>query len=272
MKVKVMFFARYREALGVDSSGWRATSPLDDVRQAWWPRAGVRSAGRAEPDVRAQRRTVQLDEPLRRATKSRFSRRDRRLTMAVCRRRRSIRGRSQRHARGQCRRGRGGRFCRLRARLQRRPRRGGDVPRALSGHDRKALAKIAVEAEQRWPLLKLEVLHRIGALEPGEPIVFVGGRQRAPSGGVRRLCFVMDYLKTRAPFWKKEHTSDGRAGSKGASRAIRRGPALVSVLLRFGAAIRAFAPTLTETQTHCVEPARDGVGPPPLLRIRLLSD
>ena len=42
------------------------------------------------------------------------------------------------------------------------------------GMTEKALGKIALEAEQRWPLLKLEVLHRIGALEPGEPIVFVG--------------------------------------------------------------------------------------------------
>ena len=42
------------------------------------------------------------------------------------------------------------------------------------GMTEKALAKIAVEAEQRWPLLRLEILHRVGALEPGEPIVFVG--------------------------------------------------------------------------------------------------
>jgi molybdopterin synthase catalytic subunit len=54
------------------------------------------------------------------------------------------------------------------------------------GMTEKALAKIVVEAEQRWPLLKVEVLHRIGALEPGEPIVFVGVAS-APPGGVRRL-------------------------------------------------------------------------------------
>ena len=42
------------------------------------------------------------------------------------------------------------------------------------GMTEKALHKIVLEARQRWPLLKLEVLHRVGALEPGEPIVFVG--------------------------------------------------------------------------------------------------
>lgn len=42
------------------------------------------------------------------------------------------------------------------------------------GMTEKALAKIVEEAEQRWPLLRLDVLHRVGALEPGEPIVFVG--------------------------------------------------------------------------------------------------
>ncbi len=55
------------------------------------------------------------------------------------------------------------------------------------GMTEKALGKIATEAEQRWPLLKLEVLHRIGALEPGEPIVFVGAASAHRQGGVRRL-------------------------------------------------------------------------------------
>ena len=77
------------------------------------------------------------------------------------------------------------------------------------GMTEKALAKIAVEAEQRWPLLKLEVLHRIGALEPGEPIVFVGATSAHRQAAFDACAFVMDYLKTRAPFWKKETTSDG---------------------------------------------------------------
>ena len=66
-----------------------------------------------------------------------------------------------------------------------------------------------MEAEQRWPLLKLEVLHRIGALEPGEPIVFVAAASAHRQAAFDACAFVMDYLKTRAPFWKKESTSEG---------------------------------------------------------------
>jgi len=77
------------------------------------------------------------------------------------------------------------------------------------GMTEKALGKIAAEAEQRWPLLQLEVLHRIGALEPGEPIVFVGAASAHRQAAFDACAFVMDYLKTRAPFWKKENTADG---------------------------------------------------------------
>ena len=73
----------------------------------------------------------------------------------------------------------------------------------------KALDKIVLEAEQRWPLLRLEVLHRVGALEPGEPIVFVGVASAHRQAAFDACAFVMDYLKTRAPFWKKEQTGDG---------------------------------------------------------------
>jgi len=77
------------------------------------------------------------------------------------------------------------------------------------GMTEKALAKIVVEAEQRWPLLKVEVLHRIGALEPGEPIVFVGVASAHRQAAFDACNFIMDYLKTRAPFWKKENTHEG---------------------------------------------------------------
>ena len=77
------------------------------------------------------------------------------------------------------------------------------------GMTEKALGKIVVEAQQRWPLLKLHVLHRVGALEPGEPIVFVGVASAHRQAAFDACAFVMDYLKTRAPFWKKEHTADG---------------------------------------------------------------
>ena len=77
------------------------------------------------------------------------------------------------------------------------------------GMTEKALGKIVVEAEQRWPLLKVEVLHRTGALEPGEPIVFVGVASAHRQAAFDACNFIMDYLKTRAPFWKKENTQDG---------------------------------------------------------------
>ncbi|MCY1414546.1 Molybdopterin synthase catalytic subunit [compost metagenome] len=77
------------------------------------------------------------------------------------------------------------------------------------GMTEKALAKIVVEAEARWPLLKVEVLHRIGGLEPGEPIVFVGVASAHRQAAFDACNFIMDYLKTRAPFWKKEQTGDG---------------------------------------------------------------
>jgi len=77
------------------------------------------------------------------------------------------------------------------------------------GMTEKALAAIVVEAQQRWPLLKVEVLHRVGALAPGEPVVFVGVASAHRQAAFEACDFVMDYLKTRAAFWKKEDTADG---------------------------------------------------------------
>lgn len=77
------------------------------------------------------------------------------------------------------------------------------------GMTEKALSKIVAQAEQRWPLLKVEVLHRIGALQPGEPIVFVGIASAHRQAAFDACSFVMDYLKTQAPFWKKESTELG---------------------------------------------------------------
>lgn len=77
------------------------------------------------------------------------------------------------------------------------------------GMTEKALGKIVDEANGRWPLLKVEVLHRIGALEPGEPIVFVGVASAHRQAAFDACNFIMDYLKTRAPFWKKETTGEG---------------------------------------------------------------
>lgn len=77
------------------------------------------------------------------------------------------------------------------------------------GMTEKALQKITDEAADRWPLIRLDILHRVGRLEPGEPIVFVGVSSAHRQAAFEASHFVIDYLKTRAPFWKKEDTSEG---------------------------------------------------------------
>jgi len=77
------------------------------------------------------------------------------------------------------------------------------------GMTEQAIAAIVAEAESRWPLSAVRVIHRIGGLLPGERIVFVGVAA-AHRGDAFAACeFIMDYLKTRAPFWKKEETPQG---------------------------------------------------------------
>ncbi|OIQ25899.1 molybdopterin synthase catalytic subunit MoaE [uncultured Vibrio sp.] len=76
------------------------------------------------------------------------------------------------------------------------------------GMTEKALLDICDQAESRWPLLKLRVIHRIGDLDIGDQIVFVGVSS-AHRGAAFEACeFIMDYLKTKAPFWKKERTTE----------------------------------------------------------------
>lgn len=68
----------------------------------------------------------------------------------------------------------------------------------------KALNQICDEAELRWPLLEIKVIHRVGRLALGDQIVFVGVAS-AHRGAAFEACeFIMDFLKTKAPFWKKE--------------------------------------------------------------------
>ena len=72
-----------------------------------------------------------------------------------------------------------------------------------------ALAAIVAEAKTRWNLLGVRVIHRVGRLQPGERIVLVVVAS-AHRGDAFGACeFIMDYLKTRAPFWKKEETLSG---------------------------------------------------------------
>jgi molybdopterin synthase catalytic subunit len=73
----------------------------------------------------------------------------------------------------------------------------------------KALAEIVAQARARWQLRRVRVVHRVGRLLPGARIVFVGVSS-AHRGDAFAACeFIMDYLKTRAPFWKKEETPEG---------------------------------------------------------------
>ena len=77
------------------------------------------------------------------------------------------------------------------------------------GMTEKALEAIVAEAEQRWELEAVRVIHRVGELAPEEPIVLVAVAS-AHRGEAFQACeFIIDYLKTRAPFWKKERTSEG---------------------------------------------------------------
>lgn len=78
-----------------------------------------------------------------------------------------------------------------------------------AGMTEKALQQIVDEANERWRLLGVDVLHRVGRLEPGEPIVFVGVRSTHRTEAFEACHFIIDYLKTRAPFWKKEDTAAG---------------------------------------------------------------
>ena len=77
------------------------------------------------------------------------------------------------------------------------------------GMTEKALAALVDEACARWALLDVTVVHRVGRLLPGDPIVLVAVAS-AHRGEAFAACeFIMDALKTRAPFWKKEETPHG---------------------------------------------------------------
>ncbi|HUP30595.1 MAG TPA: molybdopterin synthase catalytic subunit MoaE [Usitatibacter sp.] len=77
------------------------------------------------------------------------------------------------------------------------------------GMTEKALEDICTQADARWDLQGLVVIHRVGSLVPGDRIVLVGVAS-AHRGHAFEACeFIMDYLKTRAPFWKREDTSEG---------------------------------------------------------------
>ena len=91
--------------------------------------------------------------------------------------------------------------------------RGGDVAAMTLEHypgmTEKALGEIVDQANARWRLRRIRVIHRIGRLQPGDNIVFVGVSSAHRGDAFDACAFIMDYLKTRAPFWKKEETAAG---------------------------------------------------------------
>ncbi len=77
------------------------------------------------------------------------------------------------------------------------------------GMTEKAMVEIIDEARRRWPLQRVSVIHRVGPLYPGDEIVFVGVTSAHRSMAFDAAEFMMDHLKTKVPFWKREATMDG---------------------------------------------------------------
>ncbi|RYH07293.1 molybdenum cofactor biosynthesis protein MoaE [Tropicimonas sp. IMCC6043] len=77
------------------------------------------------------------------------------------------------------------------------------------GMTERALEAIAAEAVERWKLIDALVIHRFGPMKPGAQIMMVATAARHRRAAFEAAEFLMDYLKSRAPFWKQEHGPDG---------------------------------------------------------------
>ncbi len=77
------------------------------------------------------------------------------------------------------------------------------------GMTEKALQDIVQEADTRWRIQACKVIHRVGELHAGDQIVFVGTASAHRADAFAATEFIMDYLKTRAPFWKRQQSSEG---------------------------------------------------------------
>lgn len=77
------------------------------------------------------------------------------------------------------------------------------------GMTEKSIKNICHQAAERWPLLSISVIHRVGELKIGDRIVYVGVSSAHRGAAFEAGEFIMDFLKTSAPFWKKEYTSQG---------------------------------------------------------------
>ena len=91
--------------------------------------------------------------------------------------------------------------------------RGGEVTSMTLEHypgmTKLSLEEIARKALERWELKTARIVHRTGLMKPGEVIVFVGATSSHRSSSNSACEYMTDYLKTRAPFWKKEETTTG---------------------------------------------------------------
>ena len=74
------------------------------------------------------------------------------------------------------------------------------------------IGRIAREAAARWPVDAVTVVHRFGRIAPGENIVLVATASAHRQAAFEAASFIMDFLKSNAPFWKKEHRRDGNIG------------------------------------------------------------
>ena len=77
------------------------------------------------------------------------------------------------------------------------------------GMTEKQLSQIALEAEKRWPLQAITIIHRVGDLDPGDQIVLVITASQHRQAAFDANAYIMDFLKTRATFWKKESLESG---------------------------------------------------------------
>ncbi len=106
-------------------------------------------------------------------------------------------------------RGGGGQFCGTVREINE-----GDAVSTLTlehypGMTESSIREIVQEAERRWPLFNARVIHRIGTLAPADEIVWVGVSSAHREAALAACAFIMDFLKSTAPFWKKEAIPQG---------------------------------------------------------------
>jgi molybdopterin synthase catalytic subunit len=88
---------------------------------------------------------------------------------------------------------------------------GGMTLEHYPGMTEKELARVEAEANARWPLSASLIVHRYGRLEPGDRIVLCAAASPHREASFEACHFLIDWLKTRAPFWKREDFADGRS-------------------------------------------------------------